>query len=97
MNPDLDLLDRASDKLEDAGDKVSGAMAGLGAKVSGFFKKGSAHEEYTRSQLSMKDRWKLSKSVVIWIPRRSLNTFKCITVADLMNPDLACLIEHQTN
>ena len=49
MNPDLDLLDRASDKFEDAGDKVSGAMAGLGAKVSGFFKKGAAHEEYPKS------------------------------------------------
>ena len=47
--PGPGLLDRASDKLEDAGDKVSGAMAGLGAKVSGFFKKGAAHEEYPTS------------------------------------------------
>ena len=47
--PGPGLLDRASDKLEDAGDKVSGAMAGLGAKVSGFFKKGAAHEDYPKS------------------------------------------------
>ena len=50
-----------------------------------------------RNPPTTKGQSRLSKSVVISIPRRSLNTFKSITVADLMNPDLACLIEHQTN
>uniref|UniRef100_A0A914VJC4 Uncharacterized protein n=1 Tax=Plectus sambesii TaxID=2011161 RepID=A0A914VJC4_9BILA len=44
------ILDRASDKLEDAKDKASGAMAGLGSKVSGFFKRSAAHDDYPKSE-----------------------------------------------
>uniref|UniRef100_A0A914V765 Uncharacterized protein n=1 Tax=Plectus sambesii TaxID=2011161 RepID=A0A914V765_9BILA len=44
------ILDRASDKLEDAKEKASGAMAGLGSKVSGFFKKSTAHDDYPKSE-----------------------------------------------
>ena len=44
-----------------------------------------------RNPPTTKGQSRLSKSVAIWIPRRSLNTFKSITVADLMNPDLDLL------